>query len=122
MHMHHPHKWALPGCVGQSVMCLTADPGVTSLIPAWAHTFTDIDHEIISTAILLPSADSRRIVVSYKWKYVHKVLANCLVKLAQEKRVFRWTDHPDMTIAVDWQVKNWTKQTNKTSVGLQLHA
>ena len=34
--------------------------------------------------ILLPSADSRRVVVSYKRKYVNKVLVN-LVKLAQEK-------------------------------------
>ena len=42
------------------------------------------DHEIISMAVLLPSAESR-IVVSYKRKYVHKVLVNCLVKLAQEK-------------------------------------
>ena len=64
--------------------CLTADPGVASLIPAWSHTFMRIDNEIISTVILLPSADSRR-VVSYKRKYVHEVLVNCLVKLAQEK-------------------------------------
>ena len=49
------------------------------------HTFMEIDHEIISTAILLPSADSRRVVVSYKPKYVHKVLVHRLVKLAQEK-------------------------------------
>ena len=70
-------------------MCLTADPGVASLIPARSHTFTEIDHEIISTAILLPSADSRRVVVSYKGKYVHEVLDNCLVKLAQEKSVVR---------------------------------
>ena len=47
------------------------------------------DHEIISMAILLPSADSRRVVVSYKRKYVHKVLVNCLVKIAQEKSVVR---------------------------------
>ena len=26
--------------------------------PAWSHTFVEIDHEIISTVILLPSADS----------------------------------------------------------------
>ena len=39
-------------------MCLTADPGVASLIPARSHTFLEIDHEIISTVILLPSADS----------------------------------------------------------------
>ena len=38
--------------------CLTADPGVTSSIPARSHTFVEIDHETISTVILLPSADS----------------------------------------------------------------
>ena len=60
--------------------------GVESLITAWSHTFVEIDNEIISTAILLPSADSRRVVVSNKQKYVHKVLVNCYVKLAQEKK------------------------------------
>ena len=54
---------SLPGRVAQSVTCLatdaclTADPGVASSIPAWYHTFVEIDHEIISTVILLPSAD-----------------------------------------------------------------
>ena len=69
--------------------CLTADPEVVSLMLARAHTFVEIDHEIISAVILLPSADSRRVVVSYKRKYVHEVLVNCLqvVKLAQEKSV-----------------------------------
>ena len=38
--------------------CLTADPGVASSIPAQSHTFLEIDHEIISTVILLPSAES----------------------------------------------------------------
>ena len=47
--------------------------------------FHKIDHEMISTATLLPSTDSRRVAVSYKQKYVHKVLVNGLVKLAQEK-------------------------------------
>ena len=53
-----------PGRVAQSVMCLvtdgclTADPGVASSIPAQSHTFVEIDHEIISTVILLPSAES----------------------------------------------------------------
>ena len=37
--------------------CLTADPGVASSIPARYHTFVEINHEIISTVILLPSAD-----------------------------------------------------------------
>ena len=53
-----------PGCVAQSVTCLATDacltayPGVASSIPARSHTFVEIDHEIISTVILLPSADS----------------------------------------------------------------
>ena len=65
---------------------LTADLGVLSLIPARSHTFSEIDHEIISTVILLPSAESfRKVVVSYKRKYVHEVLVNCLLKLVQEK-------------------------------------
>ena len=51
------------GRVAQSVTCLatdaclTADPGVTSSILVRSHTFVEIDHEIISTVILLPSAD-----------------------------------------------------------------
>ena len=49
----------------------------------------EIDHEIISTAIVLPSADSRRVVVSYKRKYVHEVLVNRLVKLDLKKSVVR---------------------------------
>ena len=27
--------------------CLAAEPGVTSSIPAWSHTFVEIDHEIV---------------------------------------------------------------------------
>ena len=38
--------------------CLTAGPGVASSIPVRSHTFVEIDHEMISTVILLPSADS----------------------------------------------------------------
>ena len=53
-----------PGRVVQSVTCLatdaclTADPGVASSIPVQSHTFVEIDHGMISTVILLPSADS----------------------------------------------------------------
>ena len=39
-------------------MCLSADPGVGSSIPARSHTFVEIDLEIISTLILLPSTES----------------------------------------------------------------
>ena len=37
---------------------VSGDPGVASSIPARSNTFMEIDHEIISTAILLPSAES----------------------------------------------------------------
>ena len=37
---------------------LTADPGVVGSIPARSHTFVEIDHELISTVILFPSAES----------------------------------------------------------------
>ena len=53
-----------PDCVAQSVTCLatdkslTADPGISSLIPAQSYTFVEIDNEIISTVILLPSPES----------------------------------------------------------------
>ena len=52
------------GRVAQSVMCLatdaslTSDPGAASLITAGSHTIVEIDHEIISMVILLPSAES----------------------------------------------------------------
>ena len=80
------------GHIAQSVTCLatdaclTADPGVASSIPVLSHTFVEIDHEMISTVILLlPLIHSRRVVVSYKRKYVHKLLVNRLFKPAQEK-------------------------------------
>ena len=69
----------------QWVACLTEDAGVTCSIPAQSHTLVEIDHEIISTAILLPSADLGRVVVSYKRKHVYEVLVNRLVKVAQRK-------------------------------------
>ena len=43
----------LPDPVAHSVASLTADPGITSLIPARSHTFMEFDHEIISMVILL---------------------------------------------------------------------
>ena len=53
-----------PGPIVQSVTCLatdaslTADPGVPSSIPTRSNAFVEIDHEIISRGILLPSADA----------------------------------------------------------------
>ena len=59
--LSHPYQ---PGRIAQSVTCLatdaslTVDPGVASLIPARSHTFVEIDNEIVSMVILLPSAES----------------------------------------------------------------
>ena len=85
-------SFPLPGRVAQSVTCLatdaclTADPRVASSIPVGSNTFVEIDHEMISTVILLlPLIHSRRVVVSYKRKYVHELLVNRLFKPAQEK-------------------------------------
>ena len=61
-HLNAFYWCKIPGRVAQSVMCLatdaclTADPGVASSIPARYHSFVEIDHEIVSTVILLPSA------------------------------------------------------------------
>ena len=112
----------LPGRVAQSVTCLvtdaklTADQGVASSIPARSHTFVEIDHEIISTVILLPSAESfMKGCCQLQAKVCARLLVNCLFKLAQEICVVtcRWTDHPAMTIAVDLGRK--ATKTNKQS-------
>ena len=87
------------------VLTVSADPGVASSID----NFVEIDREIISTFIIL----LRLVLVSYKLKYVHEVLVKCLIKLALEKSVVRWTDCLDMTIAVDWDVKPQIKQNKK---------
>ena len=69
-HFYLPPVLKRRGGIAQSVTCLTvescltADPGVTISIPAWPYTFAEIDHEIIPTAILLPSTDLRRVVTS----------------------------------------------------------
>ena len=58
------HTFKELGHVAQSVTCLatdsslTADPGVASSILVRSHTSVEIDHEIISIAILFPSAES----------------------------------------------------------------
>ena len=83
MRFRYLSHWQVMGPVAQSVASSTADPGVASLILTQSH-FVEFDHEIIST-IIPPPADSRRVVVSYKQKSVHKVLINHLFKRAQEK-------------------------------------
>ena len=58
------------------------DPGVARLIPAQSHTFTEIDHEIISTAFLLLLVQVGLLSVTSK-SMCTKVLANCLVGLGR---------------------------------------
>ena len=81
-----------PGRESQSVTCLatdaslTTDPGVPSSIPARSHTFVEIDHEVISTVILLPSAESfKKGCCQLQAKVCAQVLVNRLFKPAQEK-------------------------------------
>ena len=79
------------GCEAQSVTCLTidacltADPGGASSIPAWSHTFVEIDHEIIAKVILLPSADLFKKGCYQLQEKVCAPLVNRLFKLATEK-------------------------------------
>ena len=60
------HIHFIAGHVAKSVTCLTkdacvtADPEVASSIPTGSHSFMETDHEIISTVILLPLADSSK--------------------------------------------------------------
>ena len=80
-----------PGRVAQSVICLatdaslTANPRVASLIPVRSLSWRLIMKLFIRSSSSLPLNNSRRVVVSYKRKYVHEVLVNCLSKLAQKK-------------------------------------
>ena len=47
-----------------------------------SHASVEIDHELISTVI-----ESRRVVVSYKQKYLHKVLVKPLSQAYPRKKV-----------------------------------
>ena len=94
--------------------CLTAIPGVASLISARSHTFVEIDHEIISTVILLPSADSfKKGCCQLQAKVCARITGYPLVQACPGKSVVRWTDRPAMTIAVDLGSKATKQPTNQ---------
>ena len=108
-----------PGPVAQSVTCLAtdasliADSGVMSSILARSHTFVEIDHEIFSTVILLPSAEPfKKGCCQLQAKVCAQSTGKLLVQACPGKSVVRWTDHPTMTIAVDLGRKA-TKQKQK---------
>ena len=70
--------------------CLTAIPGVASSIPARSHTFVEIDHEIISTVILLPSADSfKKGCCQLQAKVCARITGYPLVQVCPGKSVVR---------------------------------
>ena len=52
------------------------------LLYARSHTFMEIDHEIISTVILLPSAEEGLLSVTSKSVCMKYCMVNCLFKLA----------------------------------------
>ena len=87
LNLHKSWGRAGLGLIAQSVTCLTADMCMGSC-PAQSNTLVEFDHDINFYGHS-PPADSRRVVVSYKRKYVHEVLVNRLVKLAQEISVAR---------------------------------
>ena len=81
----------LPGRLAQSVtflatdVCLTADPGVASLIQARSHIFVEVDYEIPYTVILLTSAESfKKGCCQLQAKVCAQILVSCLFKLAQK--------------------------------------
>ena len=83
-----------------------------SSIPARYHTFVEIDHEIISTVILLPSADLfKKGCCQLQAKVCAQITGEPLAQACPGKSVVKWTDRPAMTIAVDIR-RNATK-TNK---------
>ena len=82
-------KFVLPGRIVQSVGHLTHKSEVLGSISGLISYF------------YFPSAGSRRAVVSYRQKYVHKALVNSLGVLSLlRKSVVRLTDCPDMTLNV----------------------
>ena len=97
-----------PGCVGQSVACLTHEPEVRYLV--------------VPLTFISPSTDSRRTVVSNWRKCVHEVLVNLLGILSlPRKSVVRLTDRPDMTIDVYHGCITTTQQLEPSHTGGSAH-
>ena len=80
---------------GQSVTCLATDacltaiPGVASSIPARSNTFVEIDHEIISTVILLLPLIHSRDCCQLQAKVCARITGYPLVQACPGKSVVR---------------------------------
>ena len=106
----------LLGCIAQSVtclttgVCLTADRGVASLILARSQIFVEIDHKIISMVILLPSVFIQEGLLSVTSESMcTKYQLTACPSFLRKKSMVRLIDHPNMTIAVKWDVKQQNK-------------
>ena len=66
--------------------------------------------EFLRSFSSLPLNHSRRVVVSYKRKYVHEVLVNCLFELAQENVWLGQLNFPPWPKLLTWDVKQQNKQ------------
>ena len=114
-----------PGRAALSITCLatdvrlTANPGIGSSIPAWSHTFVEINHETISTVILLSSADRERSgsVVECLTREVRASPASLCCALERDINPSLVLVQPKKTRPkrnwkiVDWGVKNQINQT-----------
>ena len=70
-------------------------------------------YSVLPHTFVSPYADSRRAVVRYWQKYVHKVLVNRLGGLSlPRKSVIRLNDRPDMTLNVYHEHKTIIQQHN----------
>ena len=98
----------LVNCLGglslprKNVVRLTDRPDMTLDVYCGRKTTMQLQQQVWPHTFISPSADSRRAVVSYWHKYVHKVLVTCLggLNLARNS-VVTFTDCPNMTIAVN---------------------
>ena len=62
-----------------------SDPGIVSLIPTQSHTFVEIDHETVSTVILLLPQIQEELVSVTSESMCTKYWLTALIKPAQEK-------------------------------------
>ena len=88
------------GNLSETDASLTADPGVTSLIPSRSHTFVEIDHsKFLRSLFALPLNHSRRVVVSYKRKY-------SLLSIPQISR--DWAKYVELSVVRGIQIMMYT--------------
>ena len=107
--MMHINLLNTPGLIAQSVARLIADPGVVSLIPARSHTFVEIDNEIFSMDILLLPLIQEGLVSVISESMCTKYWLNAKSSLPRKK-----CGYVNITIAIDWDVKQQTKQNKFT--------